>query len=263
MSSGEEENGRTPEEGNTGIPEDTQGDSSKHSAAYLDEINRTREELRAGEISIEEAKRRLEVISQDSIRVMEAQEVEQAVQEEETEAEVLQEEEPEAEQVVQEEETEAERGVQEEETAIEQVVQEEEIPVENETEDVIEEPATSFDEEDGQTADSAEPIEADAGRENQEVGTGQSAESGEYYGGKLDLKLVSLVDSVQVRRFEKLLFQVPDLKVELISGSADKGTSISVFASEPMPLLDILREMPPVNQVESAGNTFRVTLKTG
>ncbi|MFC1667620.1 hypothetical protein ACFL0P_07190 [Candidatus Omnitrophota bacterium] len=89
----------------------------------------------------------------------------------------------------------------------------------------------------------------------------QGIESTELFEGELDLILVSPVDLGQLRELQKHLCQVPDLRLVLLSGSADKGTTIVVSAEKPIPLIDILREMPPVNQVNNIGSEIQIMLK--
>jgi hypothetical protein len=69
------------------------------------------------------------------------------------------------------------------------------------------------------------------------------------------------VDSGQVRKLEEHLSQVPDLQLVLISGSVAEGTEIIVSTESPIPLLDILRDMPPVAQVTKKGKATQITLK--
>jgi hypothetical protein len=83
----------------------------------------------------------------------------------------------------------------------------------------------------------------------------------ELYKGVVRLTIVPPVDSVQVRKLEEHLSQVPDLQLVLISGSIAEGTEIIVSTESPIPLLDILRDMPPVAQVAKKGKTTQITLK--
>jgi hypothetical protein len=83
----------------------------------------------------------------------------------------------------------------------------------------------------------------------------------ELYKGIVKLTIVPPVDSGQVRELEEHLYQVQDLRLVLVGGSIDEGTEIIVSAESPIPLLDILREMPPVAQVIKKGKIAQVTLK--
>jgi hypothetical protein len=69
------------------------------------------------------------------------------------------------------------------------------------------------------------------------------------------------VDYEQVRKFEKFLTQVKELRLVLVSGSADEGTKIVVFAENPVPLVNMLTEMPPVERVVEKENGIEITLK--
>lgn len=79
--------------------------------------------------------------------------------------------------------------------------------------------------------------------------------------GTVRLTIEPPVDSGQLKRLEEGLYQVQDLRVVLIGGSVDGGTEIIVSAEEPIPLLDILREIPSVAQVARKGKTTQITLK--
>jgi hypothetical protein len=83
----------------------------------------------------------------------------------------------------------------------------------------------------------------------------------ELYKGIVRLTIVPPVDSGQVRKLEEHLSQVPDLRLVLIGGSIAEGTEIVVATESPIPLLDILRDMPPVAQVTKKGKTTQITLK--
>ncbi len=85
----------------------------------------------------------------------------------------------------------------------------------------------------------------------------------ELYEGIVKLTIVSPVDLGQMRKLKEYLCQVQDLHLVLVSGSVDEGTAIAVSAAKPIPLLDILREMPPVEQVAKEGNNIQVMLKAG
>jgi hypothetical protein len=84
----------------------------------------------------------------------------------------------------------------------------------------------------------------------------------ELYKGEIKLAVMPPVDPGQFRKLEEHLSQVNDLSLVLIGGSATEGTEIIVSADNPLPLLDILREMPPVAEVTKKGKIPHITLKT-
>ena len=109
--------------------------------------------------------------------------------------------------------------------------------------------------------------EVKAKREAQEAkerekGEAQEAVSGELYEGIVQLTIVPPIDLGQVRKLEEHLDQVQDLRLVLVGGSVDEGTEIVVSADKPIPLIDVLREMPPVEQVSKKGKKIQITLRT-
>ena len=64
-----------------------------------------------------------------------------------------------------------------------------------------------------------------------------------------------------MKKLEKYLYQVQDLHLVFVGGLVDEGTEIVVSAGKPIPLIDVLREMPPVEQVVEKGKKIQVTLK--
>jgi len=86
--------------------------------------------------------------------------------------------------------------------------------------------------------------------------------SAELYKGVIKLAVMPPADPGQVRKLEEHLSQVSDLSLVLVGGSAMEGNEIIVSAENPLPLLDILREMPPVAEVTKKGKTTQITLKT-
>jgi len=111
-----------------------------------------------------------------------------------------------------------------------------------------------------------------AKREAEEAGKAREAEEkakregkeivgAELYEGEVTLTIVSPVDFRQIRKLQEYLYQVQDLRLVLISGSVDKGTSIVVSVVKPIPLINILREMPPIEQVAPEGKNIQIMLK--
>ena len=75
------------------------------------------------------------------------------------------------------------------------------------------------------------------------------------------LTIVPPIDLGQVRKLEEYLCQVQDLRLVLVGGSVDEGTEIVVSAEKPIPLMDVPREMPPVEQVVKKGKKIEIMLK--
>jgi len=108
----------------------------------------------------------------------------------------------------------------------------------------------------------AKKAKAQAKKEPEQVAKKEGKGSGaELYKGTVRLAILPPVDSGQVRKLEEHLSQVPELQLVLIGGSVAEGTEIVVSAENPIPLLDILRDMPLVAQVTKKGKTAQITLK--
>ena len=78
----------------------------------------------------------------------------------------------------------------------------------------------------------------------------------------MKLAIASPVDYEQMRKLEEYLRQVENLRLVLIGGSIEEGIKIVVSAEKPIPLLNVLREMPPVEQVIKIGKEIQVTLRS-
>ena len=105
-----------------------------------------------------------------------------------------------------------------------------------------------------------------AKREAEEVkgkakGEAEEPVSAELYKGIVKLTIMPPIDIGQVRKLEEYLYQVQDLRLVLVGGSIDEGTEILVSAENPIPLIDALRELPPVDQIVKKGKTIQLTLK--
>ena len=77
----------------------------------------------------------------------------------------------------------------------------------------------------------------------------------------MKLTIVSPVDSGQMRKLQEHLRQVQDLRLVLVSGSVDEDIAVVVSTEKPIPLIDVLREMPPVERVVKEGKKIQVMLK--
>lgn len=101
-------------------------------------------------------------------------------------------------------------------------------------------------------------------REAKEAKTAREAEEkirANLYEGMVKLAIASPVDYGQVRELEGYLRQVQGLRLVLVGGSVEEGVKIVVSAEKPIPLVGILRELPPVEQVVEKGKEIQVTLK--
>jgi len=83
----------------------------------------------------------------------------------------------------------------------------------------------------------------------------------ELYEGMVKLTIASPVDYEQIRKLEEYLRQVQNLHLISVGGSSEEGTKIVVSAEEPIPLANVLREMPAIEQVVRKGKEIQVTLK--
>lgn len=81
------------------------------------------------------------------------------------------------------------------------------------------------------------------------------------YRGVVTLAIMPPIDLGQLDSLKKDLGQVENLRLVLIGGSVERGSKIIVSAEEPLPLLDILKEMPAVDQVFRKGSEIQVRLK--
>ncbi|MCL0090835.1 hypothetical protein M1O13_02430 [Dehalococcoidia bacterium] len=100
-----------------------------------------------------------------------------------------------------------------------------------------------------------------ARREAKEAKKAREAEKKAKYEGLAKLAIESPVDYDQMRELEEYLRQVQHLRLVLVGGSVKEGTKILVFAQKPIPLINVLREMPPVEQVVKKDKEIRVTLR--
>ncbi|MFC2004615.1 hypothetical protein ACFLUY_00140 [Chloroflexota bacterium] len=249
-------------------------DQIKDFEGYLRELENAREKLKAGEIGVEEAKQRLQKISELSIEGAAepvTEEVVEAEEREEKEAELVIEgaAEPVTEEVVEaeeQEEKEAELVIEGAAEPVTEEVVEAEEREEKEAELVIEgaaEPVTEevVEAEEREEKEAELVIEGAAVPVAEETRQAREIEDGELYEGELRLMLMSPIDLGQMRKLQQCLYQAQDLRIVLLSGSVDEGTSIVVSAARPIPLIDILREMPPVEQVNKVGSKIQIMLK--
>ncbi|MBM2831469.1 MAG: hypothetical protein HW414_521, partial [Dehalococcoidia bacterium] len=87
--------------------------------------------------------------------------------------------------------------------------------------------------------------------ETEEADTTKGAEPArdELYSGKVTLLIAQQAKYDRLREFERSLAQVKGLRIILVGGSADEGNKIVVSAEQPIPLLNILNELPFVESL--------------
>jgi hypothetical protein len=83
------------------------------------------------------------------------------------------------------------------------------------------------------------------------------------YDGKVKLTIRAPIYLSQMQALENCLKVSPDLRVELISGSADEGNQIiiSIDKHKPILLVEVLRAMPPVKQAFSNNDEVVIELR--
>jgi F0F1-type ATP synthase membrane subunit b/b' len=79
------------------------------------------------------------------------------------------------------------------------------------------------------------------------------------YKGRLDLKTLSVVEHRKVRSLKAFLSRVQNVKY-VGESSNDEGTVLSFEITEPMPLMEILDNVPDVITSEQSGNNIKLTL---
>lgn len=77
--------------------------------------------------------------------------------------------------------------------------------------------------------------------------------------GYLELKTLSPIDYIQIKGLKDVLTQVPNIKY-LSESSSEDGTMLSFEIKEPLPLIDILNEIPLVENVETQGDNIKLIL---
>ena len=80
------------------------------------------------------------------------------------------------------------------------------------------------------------------------------------YKGRLELDILPPIDFNQIAALEKLLLQVPQLKI-VGKGGSSAGNWAEIEVVEPIPLLKILKRMPPVKEVVEHGSNIIVALR--
>jgi hypothetical protein len=95
-----------------------------------------------------------------------------------------------------------------------------------------------------------------------DMSASQEADGGKVYQGTLELDISPPETSVHLGRLLKHLREVAGLEVLLVGNSGDKKTQVTVFVGKPLPLVSILKEIPPVKSVIEKDNNIQVVLET-
>jgi vacuolar-type H+-ATPase subunit H len=91
------------------------------------------------------------------------------------------------------------------------------------------------------------------------LGEAVEGEALNRYKGRLDLKTLSVVDHRKIRSLKAFLTRVQNVKY-IGESSNDEGTVLSFEITEPMPLMEILDNIPDVITSEQSGNNIKLTL---
>jgi sRNA-binding protein len=81
------------------------------------------------------------------------------------------------------------------------------------------------------------------------------------YEGMVKLVITPPVDFNHIKELEEGLRQFEDLRLVLIGGSIKEGAHIIVSTEKPAALINILKQIPRVQETVSRGNKIQVTLK--
>ena len=77
----------------------------------------------------------------------------------------------------------------------------------------------------------------------------------------MKLAIALPVDYEQLKELSEYLSQIQNLHLVLVGGSVEEGNKIVVSTEKPIPLVNVLREIPLVEQVVKRGKEIQVTLK--
>ncbi len=91
---------------------------------------------------------------------------------------------------------------------------------------------------------------------------GMAEEEEMVFEGKLELEILPPIDFGQKANLEKLLKQIPDLRIVGWGGLSEGTNWMEIELDRPVPLMSFLKQMPPVKQVSAYGNSLVIALKT-
>ena len=107
----------------------------------------------------------------------------------------------------------------------------------------------------------AEEAKAAAEAEAKAKKEAELAAGTELYQGIVKLTITPPIDFGAMKKLEESLHQVENLRLILLSGSIGEGTIIVISAEKPIPLINILRAMPSVEQAVKRNEKIMVILK--
>ena len=85
-------------------------------------------------------------------------------------------------------------------------------------------------------------------------------ENGQYlFIGQMELKILSAMDYKLVKQLKDFLVRVPNMKY-LGESSSEEGSILSFEMKEPLPIMDILSDMPLVEDVATQGDSIKLIL---
>ena len=85
--------------------------------------------------------------------------------------------------------------------------------------------------------------------------------STQFYKGTINLVLMPPAGVLQIKNLGEKLRLIQNLRVILIGGSVDEPTRVVVSAEQPIPLIDVLSQIPIVDQVTKKGKEIQILLK--
>jgi len=109
-----------------------------------------------------------------------------------------------------------------------------------------------------------EEVNADFTREVQEkMFFTKTKDEERDYEGRLELGILAPINTKQKKAFEELLTEVPDLHLLGSGGSSNGSSWLEIELDQPIPLVSMLKQMPPVIKVAAHGNNILVALNPG
>jgi len=83
---------------------------------------------------------------------------------------------------------------------------------------------------------------------------------GNLFKGKMEMRTISPYHYMQIRKLRNLLAQVPSIKL-IEEYASEEETTLLFDVREPLPMLEILRRLPAVENAEGQGDRYKVVLK--
>lgn len=81
----------------------------------------------------------------------------------------------------------------------------------------------------------------------------------DLFKGFMELKTLSPIDHLLIKRLKHFLIQIPNV-IYLGESSGEEGTMLSFEMKEPLPLLEVLNNIPLVESVETQGDNIKLIL---